>query len=74
MSEDEVMVFVVPRPGQAIDPAELILSGSQDLPYLMPPRFVKVIDELPKTASERIEKHKLRLWAIDNPRDIWDRD
>jgi crotonobetaine/carnitine-CoA ligase len=74
MSEDEVMVFVVPRPGQAIDPAELILSRSQDMPYFMLPRFVKVVVELPKTPSERIEKYKLRQWAIENPRDIWDRD
>ena len=74
MSEDEVMVFVVPRPGHHIDPAELILSRSQDMPYFMIPRFVKVINELPKTASERIEKYKLRQWAIDNPDDIWDRD
>jgi len=38
------------------------------------PRFVQILDELPKTASERIEKYKLRQWAADNIHDIWDRE
>ena len=74
LSEDEVLVFVVPRPGHTIDPAELIRTRAADMPYFMVPRFVQVLDELPKTASERIEKYRLRRWAADNIHDIWDRE
>jgi crotonobetaine/carnitine-CoA ligase len=74
MSEDEVMVFVVPRPGHAIDPAELVASRAHDMAYFMVPRFVHVLEALPKTASERIEKYRLRQWALEHLHEVWDRE
>jgi len=74
MSEDEVLVFVVPRPGHTIDPAELVESRAHDMAYFMVPRYVHVLDELPKTASERVEKFRLREWALEHLHEIWDRE
>jgi len=74
MSEDEVLVFVVPRPGHTIDAAELIESRAPDMAYFMVPRYVHVLDELPKTASERIEKYRLRQWALAHLHEVWDRE
>jgi crotonobetaine/carnitine-CoA ligase len=42
--------------------------------YFMVPRFIAFIDALPKTASEKIEKYKLKSWAETNLGDIWDRE
>jgi len=74
LSEDEVMVFVVPRPGHTVDPVELIESRANDMAYFMVPRFVHVLAELPKTASERVEKYRLRTWAVEHLHEVWDRE
>jgi len=60
LSEDEVMVYIVPEPGEPPRHEEIIQFCSDNMAYFMVPRFVEFIDALPKTASEKIEKYKLR--------------
>ncbi len=45
---------------------------SQNMAHFMVPRFVHFIDALPKTASEKIEKYKLKTWAEQNREALWD--
>jgi crotonobetaine/carnitine-CoA ligase len=40
----------------------------------MVPRFVEFIAELPKTATEKIEKYKLKQDALERRSAIWDRE
>ena len=40
--------------------------------YFMVPRFVRFMEKMPKTPSERIEKYKLREEGITP--DTWDRE
>jgi crotonobetaine/carnitine-CoA ligase len=42
--------------------------------YFMVPRFVDFIDELPKTASEKVEKYKLKQDALARRDQLWDRE
>jgi crotonobetaine/carnitine-CoA ligase len=42
--------------------------------YFMVPRFVEFIDALPKTASEKIEKYKLKKLAEQRRSELWDRE
>ena len=42
--------------------------------YFMVPRYVAFIDQLPKTASEKIEKYKLKQMAEQNRASLWDRE
>ncbi|WP_156959691.1 AMP-binding protein [Nocardia sp. BMG51109] len=58
--EQEVMAFVVPRPSQRIDEAALAEFLSGRLAEFMRPRFIEVVDGLPKTATERVRKGELR--------------
>lgn len=74
LGEDDVLVFVVPASGAEIDFAELIGFCDSNMPYFMVPRYLHVLTELPKTASEKIEKYRLRDWANANLADLWDRD
>ena len=60
LSEDEVMVAVVPRPGRAIDPEELLRFCVRTMPRFAVPRYVRVVEELPKTPTARVQKHLLR--------------
>ena len=72
LGEDEVMAVVAPAPGKQVDPAELIEFLRNRLAYFMIPRYVRVLDELPKTPSSKVLKTQLRSEGITA--DTWDRD
>ncbi len=74
MSEDEVMVYVVLKPGHALTEREVIAFGIERMTYFMVPRFVAFIDQLPKTATEKIEKYKLQQDAKARRDSLWDRE
>jgi carnitine-CoA ligase len=74
LSEDEVMVYVVCRDGCSVSAEELVRFANQNMAHFMVPRFVHFIDALPKTASEKIEKYKLKTWAEQNREALWDRE
>ena len=64
VGEEDVAVLVVPVAGAEIDPAELVEFVSVDLPRFAVPRYVEVVESLPKTPSERVEKGKVRERGI----------
>jgi crotonobetaine/carnitine-CoA ligase len=74
LSEDEVMVFVVCRSGCVVGEEELVRFANHNMAHFMVPRFVHFIEALPKTASEKIEKYKLKTWAEQNRATLWDRE
>ena len=74
LSEDEVMVYVVCRDGHRISEEELVRFANSNMAHFMVPRFVRFIEALPKTPSEKIEKYKLKVWAEQNRQSIWDRE
>jgi crotonobetaine/carnitine-CoA ligase len=59
IGEDDVMVAVVAS-DPAFDPRALIAHCEERLAYFAVPRYVRVVDRLPKTASERVQKYRLR--------------
>ncbi|MXP29457.1 AMP-binding protein [Porphyrobacter algicida] len=71
-SEDEVMVIVAPVPGTQIDCVELAEFLIETMPYFMVPRYVRILDELPKTPSAKVMKAELRSEGITQ--DTWDRE
>jgi carnitine-CoA ligase len=60
LGEDDIAVFVVPRPQAGVQPEELIGFLSGRLPRFMVPSRVEVVGELPKTPTGKIRKHVLR--------------
>ena len=74
LSEDDVMVYVVKKPGAALSEAQLVEFCSTTMSYYMVPRYVAFIDALPKTASEKIEKYKLTQMAEAARDTLWDRE
>lgn len=70
--EDEVKVFVVPRLGTTVEPAGLIDFLIPRLARYAIPRFVEVVDSLPKTPTQRIRKAELR--KLGNSDRTWDRE
>jgi carnitine-CoA ligase len=58
--EDEVKAFVVLNEDMAIDFAELAQWCDARMPSFMVPRFVEIIDILPQTPSQKVQKKALR--------------
>jgi len=74
MSEDDVMVYVVRKPGESLSHKDVVHFAAEQMSYFMVPRFVEFIDALPKTASEKIEKYKLKQDAQSRRAQLWDRE
>jgi len=72
IAEDEVMAVVALRPGEPFDPAELIEFLRPRMAHFMIPRFVRIVDALPRTPTAKIEKVKLRGEGLTE--DTWDRE
>lgn len=71
-SEDDVMVVVAPVPGRTLDLPQLTQFLADRMPYFMVPRYVRVLDELPKTPSAKVMKAELRAEGVTA--DTWDRE
>jgi crotonobetaine/carnitine-CoA ligase len=59
-SEDDCLVAVVPVPGVTIDPMHLIRHCVANMPFFAVPRYVRVLEELPKSPVGKILKYVLR--------------
>ncbi len=70
--EEEILVVVTPAPGQTVVPPELIRFLQDRLPHFMVPKYVRVVPELPKTPTQKVQKVVLREAGITP--DTWDRD
>jgi crotonobetaine/carnitine-CoA ligase len=73
LEEEELEVAVALRPGAELDPEELVTFCDERLPRFMVPRYVEVLDELPRTATGKIAKHLLRTEAGGRTATTWDR-
>jgi crotonobetaine/carnitine-CoA ligase len=71
-SEEEILAVVSPAPGANIDPVELLEFLRPKLPHFMIPRYVRIIADLPKTMTSKIQKQELRNDGVTT--DTWDRE
>lgn len=55
-----IKAFVVPQDGMTVDVDELLERVSEQLPRHMVPKLVEVVEELPRTASGKIDYPELR--------------
>lgn len=59
-AEDEVMLAVVPHAGFTLDAADILSKASAVLPRFAKPRFLLLLDSLPKTATGKTQHAVLR--------------
>ena len=69
--EHDIKLCVVAHVGMTVDPVALIRFFETRAPIFAIPRYIEIIAELPKTPSEKIQKHLLRSAGIGA--DTWDR-
>jgi crotonobetaine/carnitine-CoA ligase len=72
LGEDEIKAVVVPRESPRIDPAELTHFLVERLPYFMVPRYLEFSGGLPRTPTQKVQKHLLRGSGVGS--DVWDRE
>ena len=72
IAEQEVMVVVTAKPGRTVDPRALTEFLIPRLPYFMVPRYVRVVEQIPKTETNKIRKVFFRDQGITP--DTWDRE
>jgi crotonobetaine/carnitine-CoA ligase len=64
VGEDEVMVSVVAAEGVTIDYDKLIEHCVQQMPSFALPRYLEVVDALPRSVTGRLQKHVLRAKGV----------
>ncbi len=72
LGEDEVMAAVVLNEGQALMPKDLIAFLEDKLASFQIPRFIRFVDELPKTEILKVKKKELQGENVTL--DTWDRE
>ena len=72
LGEDEVMVAVVLQPGADVRPEDLLRHCEGRMAHYAIPRFVDVVDELPKTGTQRVQYAALKERGLTPT--AWDRE
>lgn len=71
-SEDEVLAVLTLVTGASIDLPQLVSFLRERLAHFMVPRYFRILDQLPMTPTNRVEKYVLRAQGITA--DTWDRE
>ncbi|MEU2777163.1 amino acid adenylation domain-containing protein [Streptomyces sp. NPDC007162] len=73
--DDRLVCYLVPEPGAEPKPADVRAAAAVSLPQYMVPSLVVVLDELPLTANQKIDRNRLPAPAVtsdavfEKPRD-----
>jgi crotonobetaine/carnitine-CoA ligase len=71
-SEAEVALAVVPRPGSSLTPQQLARFVNDHAPYYFVPRYIEMVDDLPRNAQYKTDKVALRARPLAEG--AWDRE
>ena len=72
LTEDDVMVAVIAKPGAKLDAKALYEFCVREMPRYMIPRYIRVMSEFPKTETHRVVKTDLKNQGVTP--DTWDEE
>ncbi|MFO7560390.1 MAG: AMP-binding protein [Desulfobacterales bacterium] len=72
LGEDEVMIWVKPKPGETIDLKALVEHCAKNMAYFMVPRYVDIVDDIPRTGTLRVQKSEMKKRGVTGR--TWDRE
>lgn len=74
LEEEEVKVWIVAHDAGAFDYADFVTFCEREMPTFMVPRFIEVVEALPKTPSQKAMKYELRARGNQGlTKATWDR-
>jgi crotonobetaine/carnitine-CoA ligase len=70
--DDDVKAYVMLKPGETLDPLELVKWCKDRLAYFKVPRYIEFRTAFPKTPTHRVEKYKLKAEQQEPGRGCFD--
>lgn len=58
--DDDIKVCIVAAPGAQVDPVDVIRHCADSLPHHMVPRYIELLEQLPRTITKKVIKAALR--------------
>jgi carnitine-CoA ligase len=58
--EDDIMVYIELTAGAAADHEDIVKFCAERLPFFMVPRYVEIVEALPRNPIAKVEKYKLK--------------
>ena len=68
--EDEVMLALVPHVGATLDCADILRTAASGLPRFARPRYAKIVSEIPRTATGKVQRAVLRRQGVAGALDM----
>jgi crotonobetaine/carnitine-CoA ligase len=72
LGEDEVMIWVKPKEGVALDLKELMGFCGENMAHFMVPCYVDVVNDIPRTGTLRVQKAAMKKRGVTDR--TWDRE
>ena len=72
LGEDDVMIWVKPAIGASLDFRGLMQHCAENMAYFMVPRYVDVVEDIPKTGTLRVQKAEMKKKGVTDR--TWDRE
>jgi len=72
LGEDEVMIWAKPVEGRTLDLEGLMRFCGDNMAHFMVPRYVDVVDEIPRTGTLRVQKSAMKKQGVTDR--TWDRE
>jgi len=66
LGDEDVKLYIVLKLGMQLDYMEFLEWCDKRLPYYMVPRYIEIVDELPKTPTQRIQRYILKERGVGN--------
>jgi crotonobetaine/carnitine-CoA ligase len=73
MGGQEVMAAIVLKPGSTLGPEDVLDFCQDKMPHFAVPRYLRFVDELPKSHAQRILKQELKADGTEAD-GVWDRE
>jgi len=59
-NEQDIVTFIVPNPGEQLGEEEMREWIKEAMPKFMWPKYIRFVEQLPETPTNKIEKYKMR--------------
>lgn len=63
--EDDIAAFVVPLEGATLTEEDVRMFASTTMPKYMRPKHIRIVSEIPRTPTNKVEKYKLRARLLE---------
>ena len=72
LGEDEVMIWIKPKADVSLDLEDLIRHCAENMAYFMVPRYIDIVEEVPRTGTLRVQKAAMKKQGVTDA--TWDRE